>query len=346
MKGVIKKTFKYVLILSMMPGLLLGCGSVGESEANTDVPDDDSIEIGMCFDSFVIERWEKDRDVFVANATAMGATVNVQNANGNIDKQIEQIRYLIDKKVDCLVIIPIDGNRLKEVIGEAKRADIPVVSYDRMISDVNSDLYISFDNEKVGEMLGQAVANQGAKNVIMICGPMTDNNVPMVNEGFKSVMDENGVEILDTYNCEGWKAEYGSAYVYDHMDIIKQTDAIMCGNDDIASSVIKALAVAQLAGSIPVVGQDADLPACQHIVQGTQVMTVYKPVGKLAEEAAKLTVVLAKGEELDIDTKISDGTYEIPYVAIEPVAVTKDNLDDVIIDGGFHTREDVYLNVE
>ena len=118
----------------------------------------------------------------------------------------------------------------------------------------------------------------------------------------------------------------------------------MCGNDDVATSVIKALAVAQLAGEIPVVGQDADLPACQHIVQGTQLMTVYKPVGKLAEEAAKLSVELAKGETLDVDGVINDGTNQIPYVAVEPVAVTKDNMDQVIIDGGFHTREDVYLN--
>ena len=139
--------------------------------------------------------------------------------------------------------------------------------------------------------------------------------------------------------------ELGSAYVYDHMDAVRNADAIMCGNDDIATSVIKALAVAQLAGEIPVVGQDADLPACQHIVQGTQLMTVYKPVGKLAEEAAKLSVQLAKGEELTVENEINDGSHKIPYVTIDPVAVNKENIDEVIIDGGFHSREDVYLNV-
>ncbi|SDB22960.1 D-xylose transport system substrate-binding protein [Pseudobutyrivibrio sp. YE44] len=346
MKGFIKKTLIGVLMLVVIPSTLMACGGAGEGNASTGESDEDTLEIGMCFDSFVIERWEKDRDVFVATATAMGATVNVQNANGNIEKQIEQIQYLIDKKVDCLVIIPIDGESLKEVIGEAKRANIPVVSYDRLIGNVNTDLYISFDNEEVGEMLGEAIVNQGAKDVIMICGPLTDNNVPMVTEGFNKQMNDNGIEVLDVYNCEGWKAEYGSAYVYDHMDLVKQADAIMCGNDDIATSVVKALAVAQLAGQIPVVGQDADLPACQHIVQGTQLMTVYKPVGKLAEQAAKLTVALAKGEDISIDATINDGTYDIPYVAVEPVAVNKENLDEVIIDGGFHTKEDVYLNAE
>lgn len=341
-----KVYFKRLIAIGVMALMLCGCGNGAAADTTQHEEEEDILEIGMCFDSFVIERWEKDRDVFASTAATLGAKVNVQNANGNVDKQIEQIRYLIEKRVDCLVIIPIDSASLKDVVIEAKKAGIPVVCYDRLISDVSADLYISFDNEKVGQMLGEAVVANGARDVIMICGPLTDNNVPMVTKGFMDVMEENNIEVLDTYNCEGWKAEYGSAYVYDNMNLVRQADAIMCGNDDVATSVVKALAVAQLAGQIPVVGQDADLPACQHIVQGTQLMTVYKPVGKLADEAAKLTVALAKGEDLEVEGTINDGTFDIPYVAVEPIAVTKDNLDEVIIDGGFHTREDVYLNVE
>ncbi|SHJ06468.1 substrate-binding domain-containing protein [Pseudobutyrivibrio xylanivorans] len=339
MKGFLKK-----MTVCLLAGCLLcGCSSRAQ-ENSTAQPEEDELEIGMCFDSFVIERWEKDRDIFVDTASSMGATVNVQNANGDVEKQIEQIQYLIDKKVDCIVIIAIDAEALTGVVKDAKKAGIPVVCYDRLIPNVNADLYISFDNEKVGSMLGSAIVSSGAKKVIMICGPYTDMNVPMVNQGFIKLMNANSIDILDTYNCEGWKAELGGAYVYDHMDLVRTADAIMCGNDDVAASVIKALAVAQLAGEIPVVGQDADLPACQHIVQGTQLMTVYKPVGKLAEEAAKLSVQLAQGQDLSVMNSISDGENTIPYVAIEPVAVNKDNLDEVIIDGGFHSREDVYLN--
>ena len=129
------------------------------------------------------------------------------------------------------------------------------------------------------------------------------------------------------------------------MDTIGNADAIMCGNDDVATSVIRALAVSQLAGVKPVVGQDADLPACQHVVEGTQLMTVYKPVGKLAEQAAQFAVKLAKGEAITADNVINDGTNQVPYIAVEPIAVTRENMDSVIIDSGFHSREDVYLNV-
>ncbi|WP_033154744.1 sugar ABC transporter substrate-binding protein [Pseudobutyrivibrio ruminis] len=336
---------KKIVVMTLSLAMLSGCASSSADSANTSSNKEDSIEIGLCFDSFVIERWEKDRDVFVDTASSLGATVNVQNANGDVEKQIEQITYLIDKGVDCLVIIPVDGEALTDVIKTAKEKDIAVVCYDRIIPNADTDLYISFDNNMVGQMLGEALANSGAKSVVMICGPLTDGNVPMVNDGFYSVMNENDIEILDTYYCEGWKAELGGAYVYDNLDTIKEADAIMCGNDDVATSVIRALAVCQLAGVKPVVGQDADLPACQHVVEGTQLMTVFKPVSKLAEQAAQLSVQLASGEDIDVNSTISDGQYDIPYVATEPVAVTRDNIDEVIIDSGFHSKEDVYMNV-
>ncbi|MBR5650045.1 substrate-binding domain-containing protein [Pseudobutyrivibrio sp.] len=335
---------KLVAVAMMSAMILSGCGEAMTNDSS-EAEDSNTLEIGMCFDSFVIERWQKDRDVFVDTATSLGATVNVQNANGDVTKQIEQIQYFIDKNVDCLVIIPIDGGALTEVVNKAKAKNIPVVCYDRLIRDVNADLYISFDNEMVGRMLGDALVKQGSTRVVMICGPHTDNNVPMVEQGFRAVMEEKGIEILDMYNCEGWKAELGSSYVYENIDLIKQSDGIMCGNDDIATAVIRALAVSQLAGVIPVVGQDADLTACQHIVEGTQNMTVYKPVNKLAEQAAQLSVQLAKGNPIETTEFIDDGTTTIPYVAVEPVAVDAANIDEVIIEGGFHSREDVYLNV-
>ena len=197
---------KMVAAILMSAMILSGCGETLTSDGD-EVQDDSTLEIGMCFDSFVIERWQKDRDVFVDKASSLGATVNVQNANGDVNKQIEQIQYFIDKNVDCLVIIPIDGGAITDVVNKAKQKGIPVVCYDRLIRDVNADLYISFDNEMVGEMLGQALADQGAKKVIMICGPLTDNNVPMVEKGFRRVMEDSGNDIIDVFYADGWKAE-------------------------------------------------------------------------------------------------------------------------------------------
>ena len=129
---------------------------------------------------------------------------------------------------------------------------------------------------------------------------------------------------------------------------MEQADAIMCGNDSIATKVVHALSEKRLAGKMTVVGQDADLEACQRIVEGTQVMTVYKPVEKLAQLAAEYAIRLAEGEDITQDDNIvllDDGTYQVPYVGLEPVSVDRGNINEVIIGSGYHLKEDVYLNV-
>lgn len=326
--------------------LLGGCTATEESAEEESAQTEEKLQIGMSFDSFVIERWQRDRDIFIAMAKEMGAEVNVQNANGSVEEQIAQIEYFIDKKMDVIVVVCIDSESLSEVVLKAKNAGIRVIAYDRLIKNANVDLYISFDNEMVGRMMAEGIVSSGrVKNVLMIGGSLTDNNVSMVEAGFEKVMAQHNIKILDKMHADGWKAELGAAYIYDHVGIVNQADAIMCGNDDIATAVVRALAERRLAGKVGVVGQDADLAACQRIVQGTQIMTVYKPVEKLAQKAAECAVALAKGEKVTAEDTLYDGSFTVPYVALEPISVYKDNMDDVIIGSGFHMKEDVYISV-
>lgn len=341
-----KKKILLAVLLSVL--VLSGCTGkekVVEPEKKTG---EDGIEIGMSFDSFVIERWQRDRDVFVSTAKDLGASVNVQNANGDIEKQKEQIAYFVKKGVDVIVIICIDSDSLKESVEKAKDAGIRIIAYDRLVTNSNADLYITFDNEKVGTLMAEALAQNGAAggNVLMLGGSPTDNNVPLVENGFKSICSNKNMQILDSIHCDGWRAELAADYIYSNEDMVVKSDAIMCGNDNLAGQVIRALSEKRLAGDILVVGQDADLEACQRIVEGTQLMTVYKPVEKLAKRAAECAIAMANGETVegsDVAT-INDGTYTIPYIGLEPVAVTKENMDEVIINSGFHLKEDVYLN--
>lgn len=309
---------------------------------------EDVLTIGLSFDSYVIERWTRDRDVFCATANELGAEVNVQSANGEMDTQISQIEYFISIGVDAIVIVTIDADGLTDAIKGAKDAGIPVICYDRIVRNANADLYISFDNVAVGTNMAEAICEDIGEdaNIVEIMGPESDYNVAQVMEGFETVCEEYGENILLTYNCDNWRAELAYEFVNDNIETISEADAIMCGNDALAGETVHALAEWGLAGKIKVVGQDAELEACQRIVEGTQLMTVYKPVEKLAKLAAEYSVKLAKGEDIGVDVLFNDGTYDIPYVAIEPVAVNQDNLDEVIIDSGFHMKEDVYMNIE
>lgn len=197
--------------------------------------------------------------------------------------------------------------------------------------------------------MGQAMVDNGLRNgkVVMICGSLTDHNVPMVEAGFRKIMAANGNQILDVTYCDGWRAELAGDYIYNNVDKVTEADAIMCGNDDLASRVVYALAEKRMAGKKIVVGQDADLEACQRIVEGTQLMTVYKPIEKLAQKAATAAVDLALGKEIEGEdiSDYDDGSQMVPYLKIQPISVTARNMDDVIINSGFHLKEDVYLNV-
>lgn len=346
-----KRGFKALLIGIILTSLILGgCTSSSREAVSSKKAKEDKVQIGMCFDSFVIERWQRDRDVFVSTAKELGAEVNVQNANGDAEKQKEQIDYFIKKGMDVIVIISIDPAKIADSVKKAQDEGIKVIAYDRPITEAGVDLYISFDNEMVGQMMGQALVDNGLKNgkVVMICGSPTDKNVPMVKSGFEKVMEENGNEILDVYYADGWKAEAAGDYVYDSDEIIEEADAIMCGNDDLASRVVFALSEKRLAGIKMVVGQDADLEACQRIVEGTQLMTVYKPIEQLAGKAAEAAVALGKGESIEEGelSEYDDGKKTVPYLKIETISVTADNMDEVIIKSGFHLKEDVYLNVQ
>lgn len=331
--------------------LLLFTGCEGRDKIETPKSDkeDTGIQIAMSFDSFVIERWQRDRDVFVSTVKELGATVNVQNANGDVEKQKEQIEYFIKKGVDVIVIVCIDSDSLKSTVQKAKDEGIKIIAYDRLVTNSDADLYITFDNEMVGTMMAEYLAENGAagKNVLMLGGSPLDNNVPAVENGFMDVCKKEEMTVIDSIHCDGWRAEIAGDYIYEHEDTVREAAGIMCGNDNLAGQVIRALSEKRLAGDLPVVGQDADLEACQRIVEGTQGMTVYKPVERLAKRAAECAIALAQGMKLEGDdiSTINDGTYDIPYIGLTPIAVTKDNLDEVIISSGFHLKEDVYLNV-
>ena len=302
----------------------------------------------------MIERWLRDRDVFVSTAEDLNADVNVQNANGKVAEQIAQIEYFIKKKMDVIAIVAIDDKALTEVVRQAKEEGIKVVCYDRLIMDADTDLYISFDNRQVGTLMGEALKDalpEGGR-IFAVYGSQSDNNVEQVNAGFASALEDSGLEIVYSSYCDNWLAELAFDAVNEGLKEAGPVNGIMCGNDDLASQAIRALAEQRLAGSVPVVAQDAELAACQRIMEGTQTMTVFKSVDEEARQAARLAVALGRGEditaadaELPVTETISDGSSEIPYYRIEPVAVTRDNLDEVIIGSGFHRREDVYLNV-
>ncbi|MGQ4747596.1 substrate-binding domain-containing protein, partial [Klebsiella pneumoniae] len=147
------------------------------------------VKIGMAIDDLRLERWQKDRDIFVNKAESLGAKVFVQSANGNEETQMSQIENMINRGVDVLVIIPYNGQVLSNVIKEAKQEGIKVLAYDRMINNADIDFYISFDNEKVGEMQAQSLVDKVPQgNYFLMGGSPVDNNAKLFRAGQMKVL--------------------------------------------------------------------------------------------------------------------------------------------------------------
>jgi len=344
------KLVPFILILLLIIGgyTFLKMNIAKDEDNVTDRP-----TIGLSFDSLVVERWKRDLETFVAVADENGLEVIVQIANDNLKEQRKQIQYLIDESVEVLVVLPSDFEAYTEEIKLAKKKGIKVIAYDRMIANSDVDAYISFDNIGNGEIITEELMNElpvseEVKNIIIINGDPKDYNSYMLNEGFYNVINSEvtnrNFEIIEEVWAYGWREVHAFNIVEKVLNEGKKIDAIIAANDVLATGAIEALAERQLAGEVLVVSQDAELSACQRIVEGSQLATVYKPINQLSKTAVKYSLKLIEGDTLDNEERMSDGTYDIPVVRIKCDVVNIDNIDEIIIDSGFHSKENVYIN--
>lgn len=325
--------------------------SKNEESKGDKVPHKKKIKIGFSMDTLEEERWLKDRDLFKEAVENLGAEVEILAANGDDALQISQAETLISQGVDLLVVVPHNAEATAAIVKKAHLAGIKVISYDRLVKNADIDLYISFDNEKVGELQAEAITSLVPKGkYVYIGGAITDNNAILLKKGVFNVLqpyiDRGDITVV----YDQWTQDWLPANAFTNMQAAlkankNQIDAVIAANDATAGAVIKALKAQGLDGKIPVAGQDAELAAAQRIVEGTQTMTVYKPIKVLADAAAKIAVKMAKGEEVPAGKRVNNGKIEVPSVLLMPTAVNQSNMDETIIRDGFHSREDVYRNV-
>ncbi|UCB29545.1 D-xylose ABC transporter substrate-binding protein [Duffyella gerundensis] len=305
------------------------------------------VKIGMAIDDLRLERWQKDRDIFVKKAESLGAKVFVQSANGNEETQMSQIENMINRGVDVLVIIPYNGQVLSNVIAEAKREGIKVLAYDRMINNADIDFYISFDNEKVGEMQAQSLIQRVPQgNYFLMGGSPVDNNARLFRNGqmkvLKPLIDSGKIKIVGDQWVDAWLPENALKIMENALTANgNKIDAVVASNDATAGGAIQALSAQGLAGKVAISGQDADLAAIKRINNGTQTMTVYKPISKLANDAATIAVELGDGKQPKSNATLDNGSKKVPAWLLEPIAVDKTNIDSTVVADGFHKKSDL-----
>jgi D-xylose transport system substrate-binding protein len=244
----------------------------------------------------------------------------------------------------------VDAASAGAIVNRAKQSQIPVVSYDRLITDADIDYYISFDNEQVGKLQGESLTKKlkddgKSGSIVMINGAPTDNNATLFKKGAHSVIDGSGFKVAKEYDTPDWSPDKAQQEMEQAITALGNDGfvGVYAANDGTAGGAIAAMKGNGIDPTkIPTTGQDAELAAIQRILIGEQYMTVYKAIKAEAEAAAELAVSLAQGETPSgANDKVPNGMKDVPSILLTPVAVTKDNINDTIIKDEFWSVDEI-----
>lgn len=286
-----------------------------------------------------------DRPIFEERVAELGAyRVLYSNADQNAQQQQQQAESAITAGAEVLVLDPVDSTAAASIVRSANAQGVPVIAYDRLILGGDIAYYVSFDNEKVGQLQARAFVDalgttvDGSEGILMVHGSPTDNNAGLFRAGAHEIIDASGVPILEEFDTPDWSPEKAQDWVAGQItqhgsDIV----GVYAANDSTAGGAIAALRAANVTPLPLVTGQDADLAAIQRILSGDQYMTVYKAIRPQAELAAEVAVSLARGESVTAPMEV-DG---IPTTLLDPIAVTVDNIRETVVADGFWSVEQI-----
>jgi D-xylose transport system substrate-binding protein len=332
-------------VVAAVVASMAACG--GGSSAPAKKADIGPIKIGVLMAQLREERWQRDRDLIASRIEELHAKADVQSADSDANKQLEQAKAMLAGGVKALIVVPVDLEKAAEIVKAANEQHVPVISYDRLINNADVALYVSFDNTKVGRMQAERLlAKAPTGNYLLLGGSQSDNNAKLVRDGqmevLKPAVDSGAIKIVADPFIDNWDPAKAKEATAEAIKKAHKLAAVVASNDSTAGGAVEALTDAKMAGKVLVSGQDAELAACQRIVAGTQEMTVYKPLRSLARMAAGSAVSLAKGQPVSSLVKVNNGLKDIPASLIDPISVDKGNLDVTVIADGYHTKDEVY----
>ena len=293
-------------------------------------------------------RWEtKDRPALEAAFKNAGVDYTIQNAEGSADTMATIADAMIADGVTVLAIVNLDSDSGASIQQKAASQGVKTIDYDRLTLGGSADVYVSFDNNTVGQLQGQGLVDcLGGKpaNVVFLNGSPTDNNATLFSSGAHSVIDATpSITIVGEQAVPDWDTDKAvTIFEQQYTAADGRVDGVYAANDGLAGSVISILEKNKRAGQVPVTGQDATVEGLQNILAGTQCMSVYKSANEEANALAEVAIALANGEEPKTTSTSRDdtGNRDVPSVLLTPKSITKDNVDVVFDDGG-QSKEEV-----
>jgi D-xylose transport system substrate-binding protein len=336
------------------------CGSDSSDDSSSTSADSGgsaSGKIAFLLPETQTARYEtQDKPLFEAKVQELCPDCEIlyQNADQDPTKQQSQVEAAVTEGVDVIVLDPVDSTSAAGMVTRAQQADIPVISYDRLILDADLAAYAEFNSSKVGTQQGEALAKKLDEDgnptgpIVQINGDPKDNNAKLFKEGATAVFTDKGIDVAQEYDTPDWLPENAQKEMDQSITALGKDGfkGVLAANDGTAGGAIAALQAAGIDPStIPVTGQDAELAAIQRIIAGQQYMTVYKPIKPLADNAATLAVAVINGEDPAqsdvINGTENNGNADVPSAITDTIPVFTDNVNDTIVKDGYWTADDI-----
>jgi D-xylose transport system substrate-binding protein len=341
--------------------VVAGCGSSSNSSSSSNgggssTANNKGGTIALLLPETKTTRYEtQDKPLFEAKVKALCPNCKIlyQNANQDPAQQQQQAEAALTQGAKVLVLDAVDAASAGAIVQKAKAQNVPVISYDRLVTNAPVNYYISFDNVRVGQLQGQALASKLKQDgkatgpIVMINGAPTDNNAKLFKQGATGALNSAGVKVLKSYDTPDWSPDKAQNEMQQAITAVGDNgfNGVYAANDGTAGGAIAAMKSAGVnATTRPTTGQDAELAGIQRILAGTQYMTVYKAIKPEAEGAATMAVDLANGRKPAASTvkdKVDNGQLKVPSVLLKPVAVTKSNINDTVVKDGFWTTKQI-----
>lgn len=368
-------TAALALALTACAGEGAGSGN-GDDGAEADASD---LTAGVAMPTQTYERWLNDGAAVKEGLEDLGYQVDLQFADDDIPTQSQQIDQMITQEVDVLIIASIDGSALTGQIDAAAAAGIPVIAYDRLLMNSEEvDFYVTFDNYEVGVnqanalLYGLGLLDENFEetddtpdetlNVELFAGSLDDNNAHLFWDGaidtLQPYFDDGTIEVpsgqmdINQAATQRWEQETAQERMENlitaHYAGDEELHGVLAPADPLSRGIINAL---QNAGwpttideGLPVVtGQDAEIATVSLIADGVQHSTIFKDTRLLAEQAVTAAQAFLEGSEPEAnDTETYDnGEIVVPSYLLEVEMVLEENFEEILVDSGYYTEEQV-----
>ena len=307
----------------------------------------DSPQVGVILpDTESSARWESfDAPLLQQAFDDAGISATIQNAQGDASTMQTMADQMITQGVAVLAIVNLDSDSGAAIEAKAKQAGVQTIDYDRLTLGGSSDYYVSFDNTRVGELQGEGLATclgDTPADIVYLDGSPTDNNATLFADGAHSVLDPmTQYTVVGEQAVPDWDNQQAATIFEQMLTQAGTINGVLAANDGLGNAAISILAKNGLNGQVPVTGQDATVQGLQNILAGDQCMTVYKAVTKEAQALAETAISLINGEEPETTGTVTDDTggRDVASTLLEPQAIFRDNVKDVVDDGAVTAEE-------